>query len=132
MKVGDPLPTFTHDRVSPDAMREWATFLRDDNPIHLDPAAVAALGLGDRVINQGPANLAYVINMLHAAFPSGTITGLSTRFLGNLRAGDCVVAGGTITSLKADEAECDFELRAVDGEPALAGTATIALNQQLS
>ncbi|MBD76179.1 MAG: hypothetical protein CL807_04650 [Citromicrobium sp.] len=113
-------------------MREWATFLRDDNPIHLDPAAVAALGLGDRVINQGPANLAYVINMLHAAFPSGTITGLSTRFLGNVRAGDCVVAGGTITSLKADEAECDFELRVVDGEPALAGTATIALNQQLS
>ena len=35
-------------------------------------------------------------------------------------------------SLKADEAECDFELRVVDGEPALAGTATIALNQQLS
>ena len=132
MKEGEPLPTFTHDRVSPDAMREWATFLRDDNPIHLDPAAVAALGLGERVINQGPANLAYVINMLHAAFPSGTITGLSTRFLGNVRAEDSVVAGGTITSLKPDEAVCDFELRVVDGEPALAGTATIALNQQVS
>ena len=57
--------------ISAADMQEWAQVLRDPNPIHLDPRAVAARGLGDRVINQGPANLAYIIAMLQAAFPGG-------------------------------------------------------------
>ena len=34
--------------VSGEAMREWCELLRDDNAIHLDPQAAAALGFGPR------------------------------------------------------------------------------------
>ncbi|MEI9988315.1 MAG: hypothetical protein WDN69_37590 [Aliidongia sp.] len=67
--TGDALPIFVVPSVSAAAMKEWAVFLRDPNPIHLDPEVVKAKGLGDKVINQGPANVAYVMNMLMAAFP---------------------------------------------------------------
>jgi hypothetical protein len=69
MNAGDTLKPFRIARVSPEGMKAWAKFLHDPNPIHLDPAVVKAKGLGERVINQGPANLAYLINMLQAANP---------------------------------------------------------------
>ena len=52
-------------------MKTFAVALADPNPIHLDPEAVKAAGLGDRVINQGPAGLGYLLNMLHEAVPRG-------------------------------------------------------------
>ena len=62
--VGDALAPFVIPGVSPEAMRQWSVFLADPNPIHLDVAVVKAKGLGDRVINQGPINVAYMMNML--------------------------------------------------------------------
>lgn len=97
--VGDSLPSLRIESISADNMRQLADVLRDPNPIHLDPAAVAKLGLGDRVINQGPANLAYIINMLRAAFPSSRLLQLDARFLANVFGGDAVEAGGRVTSL---------------------------------
>ena len=67
--VGDAIAPFTIESVSADAMKNWAVFLADPNPIHLDVEVVKAKGLGDRVINQGPINVAYMMNMLLAAFP---------------------------------------------------------------
>src|SRR3546814_12612112 len=69
LNAGDELPPFVIESVNADAMKEWAVFLHDPNPIHLDVEVVKAKGLGDKVINQGPANVAYVMNMLAAAFP---------------------------------------------------------------
>lgn len=97
--VGDSLPVLRIESISAEKMRQLAAVLRDPNPIHLDPAAVAKLGLGDRVINQGPANLAYIINMLRAAFTNSRLLQLDARFLSNVFAGDAVEAGGRVTSL---------------------------------
>ena len=72
-QVGSALQPFRVASVSPDVMREWAKFLADPNPIHLDEAVVRAKGLGERVINQGPCNLAFVISMLQAALPGSAI-----------------------------------------------------------
>ena len=90
--VGDALPEFTIPAVDPEAMKQWAVFLADPNPIHLDADVVKAKGLGDRAINQGPANVAYLINMLMAAFPGGRIEAMDTRFLDNVYGGDTLTA----------------------------------------
>ena len=121
------LPPFTIPAVSADAMRDWALFLRDPNPIHLDPDFVRAKGLGDRVINQGPANLAYIINMLLGAFPGGHITAVESRFIDNAYAGDCLTAGGRVVETDAARAVCEVWLTADGGRPIIQGTATIAL-----
>lgn len=107
--VGDLLPAWRIESVSPDNMRRLAEVLRDPNPIHLDPAAVARLGLGDRVINQGPANLAYIVNMLHSAFPGARLLQLDARFLANVFGGDAAEAGGRVTAIAdADNGTCIY------------------------
>lgn len=121
------LPPFTIPCVSADAMRDWARFLRDPNPIHLDPDVVRAKGLGDRVINQGPASLAYIINMLLAAFPGGHITALESRFIDNAYAGDRLTAGGRVVEAGKAHATCEVWLIADGNRPIIQGTATITL-----
>jgi 3-hydroxybutyryl-CoA dehydratase len=96
--MGDLIATYTIV-AEPEAMKTWAKVLRDPNPIHLDPEVVRAKGLGDRVINQGPVNLAYITNALGAAFPSGTIELLDVRYLDNVFGGDTVEASGKITDI---------------------------------
>ena len=123
--IGDALPLFRIDRIDPAAMRVWADLLHDPNPIHLDRAAVRAAGLGDRRINQGPANLAYIVNMLHAAFPEAQVADLDVRFLANVLEEDAVVAGGTVTSVSGAAVGCDVWLEVEGRGKALAGTATI-------
>jgi len=123
--VGDALPPFRRERIDPDAMVVWAEVLHDPNPIHLDRAAVMAAGLGDRRINQGPANLAYIVNMLHAAFPGARVGELDVRFMANVFEDDAVTAAGTVTGIDGDAIACDIWLE-VDGRGhALTGTATM-------
>lgn len=132
--VGDVLPVWRIESVSPDDMRRLADTLRDPNPIHLDPAAVARLGLGHRVINQGPANLAYIVNMLRAAFPGSRLLQLDARFLANVFGGDAVEAGGRITEVEASargtQISCDTWLN-VDGRgPAVSASAVLIVGEQ--
>jgi 3-hydroxybutyryl-CoA dehydratase len=130
MNAGDALKPFRIACVSPEGMKAWAKFLHDPNPIHLDPAVVKAKGLGERVINQGPANLAYLINMLQAALPGGSIESLEVRYVDNVFGGEAVEAGGTIREVTAGTSkrwiECDVWLRA-EARPVLTGTATVAI-----
>ena len=125
--VGDALPEFKIPAVDPEAMKQWAVFLADPNPIHLDADVVKAKGLGDRVINQGPANVAYLINMLMAAFPGGRIEAMDTRFLDNVYGGDTVTARGTVTGVEKARVSCEFTLDVEGRGPVNSGTATIAI-----
>jgi acyl dehydratase len=113
--------------VSTDAMRQWAVFLADPNPIHLDVEVVKAKGLGDKVINQGPINVAYMMNMLMAAFPGGRIENMDSRFLDNVYAGDRVTASGRITAIDGDRVSCELSLDVEGRGTVNAGTATIQL-----
>ena len=123
--VGDALPPFTIPAVSPEAMRDWSVFLADPNPIHLDVAVVKAKGLGDKRINQGPINVAYVMNMLMAAFPGCRIETMDSRFLDNVYEGDRVTASGTVTAVEGHRVSCAFTLD-VDGRGTVnSGTATV-------
>jgi acyl dehydratase len=91
-------------------MKMLALLLRDPNPIHWDPEATRRLGLGDNPVNQGPSNLAYVLNMLRQAFPGHAVARVETRFLGSVYAGDHVVAGGRVTDRHAREVTCEVWL----------------------
>ncbi len=106
MKAGDPLPA-VRTKVSADRMRTLAHLLHDQNPIHLDRETVRRAGMGDRRINQGPANLAYVMSMLLAAAPGYRIQALKCRFLGVVREDDLVEAAGVVTSVEAGQFSCD-------------------------
>jgi len=127
LQVGDALPPFVIDSVSAAAMKEWAVFLADPNPIHLDAAVVKAKGLGDRVINQGPANVAYLMNMLMLAFPLGTIASMESRFVDNVYAEDRLTAGGSVTALEDGVVSCDIWLRADTRDAVITGTARVKL-----
>jgi acyl dehydratase len=106
-------------------MKAWARFLHDPNPIHLDPAVVRAKGLGDRVINQGPCNLAYIISMLQSAVPGSSLESLDVRYVDNVYGGDAVEAGGKVTAKTGHALACDVWLK-VDGRgPVVTGTATV-------
>ncbi|RYD54380.1 MAG: hypothetical protein EOP60_07700 [Sphingomonadales bacterium] len=114
--------------VCVDSMPIWARALRDPNPIHVDAEAARAAGLGDRVINQGPANIGYLVNAVLAHFPGGTIERMDFRFIDNVRGGDVATASGVVRSVEATRqgarVECDMVL-AVDGNAVLTGTATL-------
>jgi 3-hydroxybutyryl-CoA dehydratase len=123
--VGDALPPFVIESVSAEAMKQWAVFLADPNPIHLDVEVVKAKGLGDRVINQGPINVAYMMNMLMAAFPGAKIEAMDSRFLDNVYGGDKAVASGTITAIEGNRISCEFSLDVEGRGTVNSGTATV-------
>lgn len=125
--VGDALPPFTIESVSPEAMQQWAVFLADPNPIHLDVEVVKAKGLGDRVINQGPANVAYMMNMLMRAFPGGRIKAMDSRFLDNVYGGDRATVTGTVAAIEGNSITCAFTLDVEGRGTVNSGTATIEI-----
>jgi 3-hydroxybutyryl-CoA dehydratase len=118
---------FVVESVSAARMADLAKVLDDPNPIHLDAQVVQALGMGEREINQGPANCSYVVNLLRAAFPDAVIRHLSFRLLGNVFAGERVVAGGTIDRQDGDTTYCTVWLEAGDRGHIVEGTATLVI-----
>lgn len=130
--VGTVIPVWEVDSVDPEKMKIMAALLADPNPIHFDVASVQALGMGDRVVNQGPLNMGYVMNMLTAWTGSAEcIRDIRLRFRGNVFAGDRVQARGTVTAVREESglrlADCDVVLDVVGGVTALTGTATVVI-----
>jgi acyl dehydratase len=111
----------------PERMKLMAALLRDPNPIHFDVESVTALGLGDRVITQGPMTVSYLADML-TAWGGGTDTlrSLHVRMLGNVFAGDTVVCRGRVVEVD-DAGEAVVEVEAVVGDvPVVKGTARVS------
>lgn len=127
ISIGDTLPDFVIPSVNPDAMRDWSTILADPNPIHLDVEAVKAQGLGDKRINQGPANVAYMMNLLMGAFPGCTIVSMDSRFLDNVYEGEKVTASGTVTAVDGNQVSCDILLSAEGRGAVTSATATVII-----
>jgi len=128
--AGTPVPAWSIE-VSAESMKVFAALARDPNPIHWDPASVAERGLGERVINQGPTNLGYVVNMLLTWAGPASLRDLSVRFTSNVFGGDTVTAGGVVTAVREEDgtrvADCDVWLDREDGTRAIAGTATVVV-----
>jgi 3-hydroxybutyryl-CoA dehydratase len=118
---------FVVEAVSAARMADLADVLDDPNPIHLDAEVVRSLGMGEREINQGPANCSYIVNMLRAAFPNAVIGHLAFRLLGNVYAGERVVAGGRIEDRDGDAIHCAVWLEADGRGCVVEGTATVVI-----
>ncbi|MGM7678563.1 MaoC family dehydratase [Microbacterium sp. A94] len=97
---GDALTPHRVTAVTAEAMKTMSVLLDDPNPIHLDADAVRELGLGDRLINQGPTNLAYMMDMVRKNFPTAHLQRFQSRLLSNVFEGDIVTAGGSIESIE--------------------------------
>lgn len=131
--IGASIPPFRVDGVNAARMKTMAALLGDPNPIHFDIDVVRALGLGDRPVNQGPTNVAYIMNAL-VAWAGGdpaALRRLQVRFAGNVFAGDRVTAGGEVVDLREVDgttiATCDVWLDRDDGSRLVAGRADVAL-----
>ena len=130
VRPGDDIPPWTMPLVDPARMRTMAAILRDPYPVHWDREANAAIGLGGRVINQGPLNLGYVVNMLLAWAGPSCVRRLSVSFGRPVLDGDQVTARGRVVSVSDDGGErratCEVWLDR-DGEHVVTGTAIVAL-----
>ncbi|MEE2034895.1 MaoC family dehydratase [Rhodococcus chondri] len=130
--VGEQIPGRVIDAVDPARMRTLSALMRDPNPIHFDRSAASTLGLGDRTVNQGPSNIAYVVSMLGSwAGGADRVTGYRFRFLGNVFEGDRLQASGTVTAVEETAGglvvRCELALDVVDGARVLEGTGTVHL-----
>lgn len=129
--VGATLTSPAHI-VHPEMMHVWAKILRDPNPIHTDVEAVRARGLGDRVINQGPGNTSYIMNMLLEAFPEGRLAAIKIRFLDNVYGGEQVTPSARVEAIEdaADGRLISFAITLHAGERlVLDGTASMLTPQ---
>jgi acyl dehydratase len=127
---GSSLGELVVDDVGVDRMKTMAALIRDPYPIHWDPDAVRAAGLGDRPVNQGPLNLAYVANLLMERYGDGSIRRLTVAFHGRVHAGDTVTAGGTVE--EAMDVGAERRHRCIvwldrDGTRLVSGTAEVAV-----
>jgi acyl dehydratase len=132
--IGAELPPWSMAGVDPARMKTMAAILRDPYPVHWDRAANERIGLGGRVINQGPLNLGYLVNMLHAWTGPGTVRRLTVSFGRPVLDGDFVTARGRVIEVD----EVDGEQRATceiwldrDGEKVVTGTAVVAVSERL-
>jgi acyl dehydratase len=129
VQVGDEIPPWTMPSVDPARMRTMAAILRDPYSVHWDREANAALGLPGRVVNQGPLNLGYIVNMLLAWAGPSCVRRLTVSFGRPVLDGDSVTARGRVTEV----ADVDGERRATcevwldrEGEQVVTGTAVVA------
>lgn len=126
--VGDRIPELVIDPVDVEKMKTMAALLQDPNPIHWDVEVVKRLGMGDRPVNQGPNNWAYIGSML-AAWAGGDekVRNMRVRFLDNVFGGDRVVAGGEVTAVDGDRVTCDVWLKRDGEHPVVSGTAVVVM-----
>jgi acyl dehydratase len=134
-RVDDEIPPWIVGHVDSARMKTMAALLRDPYSVHWDPVANAALGLPGRVINQGPLNLGYIVNMLLAWAGPACVRRLTVSFGQPVLDGDRVVARGRITAIGLEAGEqratCAVWLERA-GETVVSGTAVVALAQKAS
>jgi len=132
IELGVEIPAFVVD-VADERMKTVAALLNDSNPIHWDVESVRRLGMGDRPVNQGPNNLAYVANALiaWAGGDPGAVRRLQVRFLGNVFGGERVTARGVVTGVRREGgvalADLDVWLERAEDDRVLDGTATVVV-----
>ena len=134
--VGDAIPPFRMERVTPERMKTVAAIFRDPTELHWNREATRAIGFDGRLLNQSPINLGYVINMLIAWAGPTCVRRVRTEFPRPVLDGDFASAGGRVVALseEVDEtiAECEVWLEGPDGVRNLTARAWVALPRDSS
>jgi acyl dehydratase len=131
--VGDAIPPFRMEQVTPERMKTTAAIFRDPFPVHWDRESTRAMGFEGRLLNQSPLNLGYVMNMLMNWAGPTCIRRIRTEFPNPVFDGDSVTASGSVVSLsqQGDEtiAECEVWLDTENGVRNVSARAWVALPQ---
>jgi acyl dehydratase len=132
LEVGEQLGPLRIEAIESERMKTMAVLLQDPNPIHIRPEAAKEAGLGDRVVNQGPRNMAFLMRLLQEHDPAARLERFTARFVANVFDGDTVLATGSVVeSLEPGNGTRRFEcMLALDVEGAgraLEVTATVAV-----
>jgi 3-hydroxybutyryl-CoA dehydratase len=122
--VGGRLPAFTMQEVSLEQIVGLMELMQDTNPVHVDAELAARLGLRGPVA-QGPASLAYVINMLLGWRGDAFLERLEFRFEDTVTLGDTATARGVVQEVDGERVTCRFSLGLQTGMQALSGVATV-------
>ena len=130
IKEDDEIPSLNIPSVDPQKMKTMAALLRDPYPIHWDAEGNEKMGIKGKVVNQGPLNLSYLVNMLMNWQGQDCIRRLTVRFTGWVLGEDTLSAHGKVISIDNTNnellAECEIWLERA-GERLLEGKATVAL-----
>lgn len=127
--AGQQIGEFVVGEVESLRMKTVAALLDDPVPLHFDIDKVEALGHGNRLLNQGPINVAYLMEMV-SRFAGGhqNLRGFEVMLLGSVYEGDRVTCTGTVSAVDPDAGTATLELEAkAFDRPVLKGTAVIAL-----
>ncbi len=131
VEVGDVIPGWTMECVTPERMKTVAAILRDPTPVHWDREVTRKMGLEGRLINQSPVNLGYVINMLVAWAGPSCIRRLRAEFPLPVFDGERVSAGGVVSAISEQGseriAECEVWLDRDDGSRTVQARAWVCL-----
>jgi acyl dehydratase len=125
---GMELPPFTMEEIKLEQVAELMELMEDVNPVHTDAELAARLGLRGPVA-QGPASLAYVINMLLDWRGDAFLERLEFRFQDTVTVGDTATTHGTVHAVDGDKVTCDVSLGLQTGSEALRGVATVRLRE---
>jgi 3-hydroxybutyryl-CoA dehydratase len=111
-------------------MKILALLLADPNPVHLDPEAARRLNIADREVNQGPSNMAMVVNMVMQTWPDAELRQLRVRLLGQVLADEGVEAAGNILQSATFEANGnEFQRLTVQFMLSVDGRGTVAVGE---
>jgi len=127
LHAGRRVTPFSIESVDPARIKTVAAILQDPTPMHLDPAANRARGMGGALSTQGALNMTWFVETA-VRFAGGVdrLVSFKVRFLANVFAGERFECTGTITAIDGDAARAELELVATaDGRPVLGGTAVI-------
>jgi len=128
LSVGDQLEPRVVDDVSGEDMKLVAALLQDPYPPHYDPRAAEELGYPG-LLNQGPANLSYLLQALVRELASpGDLRSFDVRFHDMVFEGETVTATATVEEKELDDGEgivtFAVALEKADGTVAVDGSAT--------
>ncbi len=130
VEVGTQIPSLEIPSVDAQKMKTMAALLRDPYPIHWDAEGNEKMGIKGKVVNQGPLNLSYLVNMLMQWQGQDCIRRLTVDFTGWVLGGDGLSASGKVIEIHGDAdtklARCEIWLER-QGERLLEGEAIIAL-----
>ncbi len=113
----------------------YAEASKDFNPIHVDVEYAKKTRFG-RTIAHGMLTLAYISQMMTAAFGKSWLTGgkLSVRFKAPAYPGDTLTISGKITKIEQTNSQrliyCDLLCSNQHGEPLIIGEAKVEVRKQ--